>query len=185
MRHTTLSVLLLALAAVAVAQPPTPPQPLPPGPSPAPAAEAPITKYDPITVFPTPTQQAVRGVTTGANWLVRMNQAQGRFLHGYRPAVRQAMEGGDEFRQAFGALALAQAAKFTGDDRSAAVAGQSILTLLASTRPDPSRVHPPGPVRPRLPRPDAHELQPGRVRGHADARHLCPAGGRRPITLGS
>lgn len=136
MRRTTLSVLLLALAAVAAAQPPSPPQPLPPGPTPAPAVEAPISKYEPLTVFPLPTQQAVRGVATGANWLVRMNQAQGRFLPGYRPAVRQAMEGGDELRQAFGALALAHAAKFTGDDRTAAVAGQSILTLLASTRLD-------------------------------------------------
>lgn len=138
MRRTTLTTLLLALAAVAAAQPPTPPQPLPTGPAPAPVVEAPISKYDPLTLYPMPTQQAVRSVATGANWLVRMNQAQGRFLHGYRPSVRQAMEGGDELRQAFGALALAQAAKFTGDDRTAAVAGQSILTLLASTRLDPA-----------------------------------------------
>lgn len=139
MRHTTLSLLLLALAAVAVAQPPAPPQPLPvAGPAPVPVVEAPISKYEPITLFPTPTQHAVRSVATGANWLVRMNQAQGRFLHGYRPAVRQAMEGGDDLRQAFGALALAQAAKFTGDERTAAVASQAILTLLSSTSADPA-----------------------------------------------
>jgi hypothetical protein len=133
MRRTTLSLPLLALAAVAVAQPPAPPQPLPAG-----AAEAPIHRYEPLTLFPAPTQQAVRSVAAGANWLVRMNQAQGRFLHGYRPAVRQAIEGDTDLRQAHGALALAQAAKFTGDDRSAAVAGQAILTLLASTRIDPA-----------------------------------------------
>ncbi|MFO0800821.1 MAG: hypothetical protein U0804_25420 [Gemmataceae bacterium] len=127
MRRTIL--LLPLVAAVATAQP----QPLPVA-----ATEAPITKYEPLAVFPTPTQQAVRGVASGSSWLMRMNQAQGRFLHGYRPAVRQAMEGGDELRQAFGALALAQAAKFTGDDRTATVAGQSILTLLTSTRLDPA-----------------------------------------------
>ena len=138
MRRTTLTALLLALAAVAAAQPPSPPQPLPTGPAAAPAAEAPISKYEPLTLFPMPTQQAVRGVATGANWLVRMNQAQGRFLHGYRPALRQAMEGDTDLRQAYGALALAQAAKFTGDDRSMAVAGQAVLTLLAATRIDPT-----------------------------------------------
>ncbi|QDU20522.1 hypothetical protein [Urbifossiella limnaea] len=127
MRFTTL--VLPLLAAVAVAQSP---QPLPV------AAEAPIAKYEPLTVFPTPTQQAVRGVAAGANWLVRMNQAQGRFLHGYRPAVRQVIEGDNELRQAHGARALAQSAKFTGDARSAAVAGQAVLTLLAATKLDPT-----------------------------------------------
>jgi len=130
MRRTTLSLALLALAAGAAAQPPAP--------LPATPTEAPISKYDPITVFPAPTQLAVRGVATGANWLVRMNQAQGRFMHGYRPAVRQATDGDTDLRQAHGALALAQAAKFTGDDRSAAVASQAVLTLLASTSPDPT-----------------------------------------------
>ena len=134
MRRTILSVFGLALAAVAVAQPPTPPQTLPV----ATPAEAPIQRYESLTLFPTPTQQAVRGAAAGANWLVRMNQAQGRFLHGYRPAVRQTIQGDTELRQAYGALALAQAAKFTGDDRSAAVARQAVLTLLASAPVDPA-----------------------------------------------
>lgn len=138
MRRTTLALFFLALAAVAVAQPTTAPQPLPPGPAPAPAVEAPIHRFEPLTVFPLPTQQAVRSVAAGSNWLVRMNQAQGRFLHGYRPAVRQVIEGDEPLRQAYGALALALAAKFTGDDRSAAVARQAVLALLASTRPDPA-----------------------------------------------
>jgi hypothetical protein len=48
------------------------------------------------------------------------------------------VEGDDHQRQAFGALALAQAAAFTGDERSAAVAGQAILALLGATRVDPA-----------------------------------------------
>ncbi|MBN9517408.1 hypothetical protein J0H58_02640, partial [bacterium] len=115
MRRTTLTALLISLAAaVAVAQQPAaPPQPLPAGAvpvggtAPAPRPEAPVTKYDPLAAFPAPTQQAVRGVATGGTWLVRMNQAQGRFVHGYRPAVRQVMEGDNDLRQAYGALGLA------------------------------------------------------------------------------
>jgi hypothetical protein len=67
-----------------------------------------------------------------------MNQAQGRFLPGYRPALRQPTDGDHDLRQARAALALAQAAKFAGDDRQAVVAGQAILTLLAATRVDPA-----------------------------------------------
>ncbi len=146
MRRTTLSALLISLAAaVAVAQPPAaPPQPLPAGvvpvggAAPAPQSEAPITKYDPLAAFPAPTQQAVRGVAEGGTWLVRMNQAQGRFVHGYRPAVRQVMEGDNDLRQAYGVLGLAQAARFTGDHRAAAIASQAVLTLLAAARVDPA-----------------------------------------------
>lgn len=142
MRPTTLSAPLVALAAaVGLAQPP---QPLPPGMvpeaglRPGPPPEAPIAKYEPLAAFPAPTQQAVRAVATGGNWLVRMNQAQGRFVHGYRPAVRQAMDGDSDLRQAVAALGLVQAARFTGDERSAAVAAHAILALLATTRPDPA-----------------------------------------------
>lgn len=146
MRLGSLCALLVTLAAaVGLAQPPAaPPQPLPPGmvsvggAAPAPPTEAPITKYEPLAAFPAPTQQAVRGVATGGDWLVRMNQAQGRFVHGYRPAVRQVMDGDDHLRQAFGALGLAQAAKFTGEPRAAAVAGQAVLALLSAAPPDPT-----------------------------------------------
>ncbi len=48
------------------------------------------------------------------------------------------MPGDTDLRQAYGALALAQAAKFTGDDRAAAVARQAVLALLASAPLDPA-----------------------------------------------
>lgn len=145
MRLGSLSALLVTLAAaVGLAQPPAPPQPLPAGmvpvgsAAPAPPPEAPITKFEPLAAFPAPTQQAVRGVAAGGDWLVRMNQAQGRFVHGYRPAVRQVMEGDNHLRQAFGALGLARAAKFTGEPRAAAVASQAVLALLSAAPPDPA-----------------------------------------------
>lgn len=151
MRRTLFALTPLALlAAVGLAQQPSlaPPRVLPPGlgaqvvpaagTTPAPVAEAPITKFEPLAAFPAPTQQAVHGVALGGNWLVRMNQAQGRFVHGYRPAVRQAIDGDSPLRQAFAALGLAQAARFTGDDRGAAVASQAVLSQLAHTRIDPA-----------------------------------------------
>jgi hypothetical protein len=100
--------------------------------------ETPLSKFEPLAAYPMPTQHAVRSVLLGAGWMTRMNQSQGRFLHGYIPALRQPMEGDHDLRQALAALALAQAAKFTGDDRQAAIAAQSVLALLAGTRPDPA-----------------------------------------------
>jgi hypothetical protein len=67
-----------------------------------------------------------------------MNQSHGRFLPGYMPAVRQPMTGDDDLMQARATLALAQGARFSGDERQTAVAAQAILTLLASTKIDPA-----------------------------------------------
>ena len=105
---------------------------------PAAAADASVTKFEPLAAFPLTTQLAVRSVALGSNWLTRMNQAHGRFLYGYRPALRLAMDGDHDLRQAQAALALARAAKFAGDDRQAAVASQAILALLAVTKLDPA-----------------------------------------------
>jgi hypothetical protein len=134
------------IAVVAVAQPPgtppktppaadptPPPQPLPGAPT---ANEAPLAKFEPLAAFPEQTQHAVRGVVLGADWLTRMNQPHGRFLFGYNPALRRPLLGDHDLKQARAALALAQAAKFSGDQKQAAMAGQAILTLLASTKVD-------------------------------------------------
>jgi hypothetical protein len=79
-----------------------------------------------------------------------MNQAQGRFVYGYIPALRQSMEGDHDLKQALAALALAQAARFAGDDRQAAVASQAVLTLLAATRIEPNDPNCRVPVRSSL-----------------------------------
>jgi hypothetical protein len=134
---------LIGATAVSFGQPPAP---LPPtvapaggvAPVPASPSEPPLSKFEPLAAFPTVTQAAVRSAVMGSGWLTRMNQSQGRFLFGYRPALRQPMEGDHDLMQARAALALAQSARFTGDARQAAVASQAILTLLAVTKTDPA-----------------------------------------------
>lgn len=149
-----LALLLVPVAAVGLAQqppiPPPPPRTLPPsvvgGQPPAgpvtPAAhhatEAPLAKLEPLAAFPAPTQFAVRSVLLGSAWLTRRSEPHGRFTYGYLPALRQPMKGDHDLRQALAALALAEAARFAGDDRQAAVASQAVLTLLAATRIDPA-----------------------------------------------
>ncbi len=164
---TVLLILLVGAVVVAVGQPPTPPgesaAPAPPQPSPSgglpssspkalpgmtttplppplpPAAgDTPLSRFEPLASFPVHTQNAIRGVVLGAAWMTRMHQPHGRFLYGYNPALRQPLAGDHDLKQARGALALAQAAKFTGDEKQAVLAAQSVLALLAATRPDPA-----------------------------------------------
>ncbi len=118
---------------------PTPPRSLPVTSTQAPprqpaAAEIPLARFQPLTSYPTVTQYAVRGVLLGATWMAKMHQPNGRFLHGYDPALRQPVPGEQDLNQARAALAMAQAAKFGGEKQHAVVARQVILTLLASTK---------------------------------------------------
>jgi hypothetical protein len=69
----------------------------------------------------------------GAEWLQRANQLDGRFVHGYVPALNQPLEGDSALRQAGAAYALATAAKYYRSDESAARARQAVLTLLLDT----------------------------------------------------
>jgi len=122
---------------------PRPPQPLPMAVAPTPtppvaASDIPLSKFEPLASFPTVTQFAVRGVLLGSTWMAKMHQSHGRFLYGYNPALRQPISGEHDLKQAQSALALAQAAKFSGDQKHAAIASQAILTLLASTKLSPS-----------------------------------------------
>ena len=65
-----------------------------------------------------------------------MNQSHGRFVFGFNPALRQPLKLRDhdlfQARAAF--LAMAQLAKFTGDEKQAAIASQAILSLLTTTK---------------------------------------------------
>lgn len=140
MRRFVLTAAVLALVAVVGAG--QPPQPVTPAaaqvPAARPPAEAPLAGFEPLAAFPPTTQSAVRSVLLGSNWLARMNQPQGRFRYGYRPALRRPMDGDDDLAQAQAALALARAARFAGDERTAAVAGHAVLALLTATKPDPA-----------------------------------------------
>jgi hypothetical protein len=117
-------------AAPGDAAPPRPPQPLP---APGGAAELPLSRLQPHDTYPAVTQFSVRGVLLGAAWVAKMHQPHGRFLHGYDPALRQPVPGEHDLKQARAALAMSQAAAFSGEKRHAAVARQAILALLSST----------------------------------------------------
>ena len=69
----------------------------------------------------------------GAEWLFRMNTVKGRFLPGFLPSVNAVMEGDNYLRQAGAALALARAARQTGNKAYAARATQAVLALLDDT----------------------------------------------------
>ena len=143
---------VLAAAGSAVAQPEPPrllPQsitgtlaPVPAQVSPASgittAPAAPIGRFANLQSFPPETIAAVYSMRSGADWLWRMNQPNGRFFPGLNPAVRQPLDGDTDARQAMAAYALADSARFTGDERYAARTAQTILSLLTATRPDPA-----------------------------------------------
>ncbi len=66
----------------------------------------------------------------GGQWMWRINDAKGRFLHGFAPALNSVLSGDNYLRQAGAAFALARAARVLGEERYAARATQAILTLL-------------------------------------------------------
>lgn len=146
-----------AVPAAPPAAPPKPPEPLPKLPLPpsgpvfgAGSGETPLAKFEPLTAFPPVTQYSVRAVLLGSAWMGKRHQSHGRFSYAYNPALRQEMPGDHDIRQAQAALAMAQAAKFAGDAKQAAVASQTVLTLLASTKVAPNEPNCRVPVAPSV-----------------------------------
>ncbi len=82
-------------------------------------------------------KQAYLSSQRGVDWLQRVNRPDGRFVFGYLPALRTAMEGDNFQTQVEAALALARAGRFFRDDKAVAVARQALLTLLLDTIVDP------------------------------------------------
>ena len=101
-------------------------------------ATAPIQRFSDFREQPPETVQAVIAMRTAADWLWRMNQPNGRFLPGVNPALKQSLPDESDSRQAEATLALCRAARFSGDERFATRAAQSVLTLLSLTKPDPA-----------------------------------------------
>lgn len=96
----------------------------------APPAKRDLTKL-------TLTQQRLHASGQRAkDWLRKANKKDGRFVHGFVPALRAALEGDSLERQAGAAFALARAAQFFEDRDAAAVAKQALLTLLLETTTD-------------------------------------------------
>jgi hypothetical protein len=100
------------------------------------ASAAPMARFHNLQEFPPETVQSLYAMRAGAAWLSRMNQANGRFFPGLNPALRMPLEGHHELRQALAALALAQAARFTGEESLTAQATQAVLALMSLTKPD-------------------------------------------------
>ena len=145
---------IVGLAALAVAgfaalsflrgQDHTPPRPsVPPVASPpvAPAPHDPPTAAAPARDFSKATElqkDMLLSARRGAEWLFRMNNMKGRFVHGLEPALPDVVLEGDNYlRQAGAAFALARAARVLGDDRYTARSTQAILALLDETVLDP------------------------------------------------
>jgi hypothetical protein len=73
----------------------------------------------------------------GSEWIARQQRADGSFPNGLEPALGCPLDEDNYLRQIQAALALAQAARLTGEDRWAARARQAVLVLLAGTVTDP------------------------------------------------
>jgi len=100
-------------------------------------ATAPIERYEKdLRLYPAETAQAVYSVRAAGAWLVRMNQADGKFLAGLNPALARPTEGISDMAQAYAAWACAKLARFTGDEKTAATANQAVLALLTLTKID-------------------------------------------------
>ncbi len=141
----------LVVTGFALAQtPPTVPAPKPPGllpPSVTGRPHDPVTpvaavtpKVAPADRFKTPgypveTMAAVQSCRDAADWCTRMSKSDGRFMAGVDPALGRELQGND-FAQACAALALARAARFTGDEKATAAASQACLSLLTLTKAD-------------------------------------------------
>lgn len=69
----------------------------------------------------------------GMEWLRRTNKQDGKFVYGFLPDLRAALDGDSFTAQAGAAFALARAARFFGDEASVAVSRQALLTLLLET----------------------------------------------------
>src|SRR5207244_4112113 len=110
-------------------------RPVTPAPTPAAQPAAPARK--PQAARLTPAQQdALLAAQRGAGWTSRMLTVKGQFLEGRRPALAQEVEGVHYVRQLHAAIALARAARFTGEAALAARATQAVLFLLEETSPE-------------------------------------------------
>jgi hypothetical protein len=116
-------------------QEPSGPSPIPPPASSRGDAGQPTRD---LSKLPQLHQQMYLSAARGGGWLLRVNRADGRFVHGYLPALKAPLEGDHYLRQVGAAYALAQAARFLGDEKFTAVARQAVLTLLLDTAPDPN-----------------------------------------------
>lgn len=107
----------------------TPPKPPPHETRPITASEA--ERFGPMQ------RTCYAAALRGSEWLARQQRADGTFPSGLEPALGCPAEEDHYLRQIQATLALAQAARLTGEERWAARARQAVLVLLAATTTDP------------------------------------------------
>jgi len=147
MRSILATILAVVAAPVLSAQNP---EPKPPGtlpPSITGKPYEPVTPTAATTPKPAPIERfkgqgvssealvAVDACKEAAGWLSRLSKADGRFVPGIDPTLSRELSGSD-VHQAMACLGLARLAKFTGDEKLAALASQCCLTLLTLAKPD-------------------------------------------------
>ena len=126
--------------ALAQGQPPSPDKRAdhaePDGPTTAPIRKTAATQQqDTISPQLRPIHLSAR---SGAEWLIRADKANGRFIPGWLPALNAPTEEDSFLHQAGATFALARAARYFNDERYLMKARQATLSLLAETQPDPS-----------------------------------------------
>src|SRR5262245_50367456 len=106
---------LLALTLSLLSGQTTPPAPLAPVPASTPALSPPpagLTKpATGLDKLSPPQRQCLGTAQCAAEWLFRMHKTTGRFVAGFRPSLKQAVEGDFYLRQASASAALARAAR--------------------------------------------------------------------------
>jgi hypothetical protein len=91
--------------------------------------------------LPLLTQQLLPTYHRSAEFLVRMQQANGRFLSGWVTSLNRPLEGDHFLNQAMATFTLCKIARFMGDEKYTARARQSVLTLLSETATESDKPH--------------------------------------------
>jgi hypothetical protein len=98
----------------------------------------PIDRFKDLGSFAPETMQCVAGIRSGADWLGKIHQPNGRVLPGVNPALAAVGGTDGEAVQALALWGQCTAARVLGDATVTAKANQSLLTLLSGIRPDPA-----------------------------------------------
>jgi len=154
---TGLGIAALGLATLAFAQNANPPRTLPPALTSPAAGQAEPPPIQPVSgtkdataAAKTPPRlqqldlnklndlqkQLVHATQRATVWLARMHGKNGRFVPGWLPDLKAELEADHFLRQAGAAFALARAARFSGEAKLAALATETVLSLVDETAYD-------------------------------------------------
>lgn len=152
-----LGILALGIATFCFAQQGTPPRTLPPGltnPEPGQPLPNPIQPVSGTNTAPTATtvtrsrsrieqldlnklnalqKQMVLSTQRATVWLARMHGKNGRFIPGWQPELKSEVDTDHFLHQAMATFTLSRAARFSGEEKLASLARETLLSLLDET----------------------------------------------------